>query len=296
MMRTGFLATAGFLLFSGGVFAQTVQTGNVLYQRVGAMGGGFSTTKMIGPGFFSPETVAGSPFSATDQQHSLQVLGDGTRIEQTESRQVYRDSQGRTRTETGKPGARIIAIQDPVAGTMVTLNEASKTVEKSPAPRFLQDLQKREAGLASARVKIATRVGIEGTGGEFGKVIVSGAPMPGNAAVISATKPDTEELPVQNVNGVLASGKRTTLTIPAGEIGNDRPIRVVGESWFSNELQMMVKSSNSDPRFGDTSFELMNISRAEPDPSLFQAPADYKVVESKEQFFNLQVPPPPPNQ
>jgi len=83
------------------------------------------------------------------------------------------------------------------------------------------------------------------------------------------------------INGVLATGHRTTLTIAAGEIGNDRPIVVTSETWYSSDLQMVVKSSNSDPRFGDTSFELTNIVRSEPDPSLFQIPADYTVIEPK---------------
>jgi hypothetical protein len=94
-------------------------------------------------------------------------------------------------------------------------------------------------------------------------------------------KPVEEDLPAQNLNGVLATGRRTTVTIPAGEIGNDRPIQVVNETWYSSDLKMMVKSSNSDPRFGDTSFELTNIIRSEPDPGLFQIPADYVVSEDK---------------
>ena len=66
-----------------------------------------------------------------------------------------------------------------------------------------------------------------------------------------------------------------SLVIPAGQIGNDRVIRVVGEQWYSNDLQMMIKSSNSDPRFGDTTYQLTGVSQVSPDPSLFQVPADY---------------------
>jgi hypothetical protein len=96
---------------------------------------------------------------------------------------------------------------------------------------------------------------------------------------------------------VLASGKRTSLTIPIGEIGNDRQIQVTGETWYSSDLQMLVKSSNSDPRFGDTTFELININRVEPDPSIFQVPADYTVVDAKGGFSvggaTLALPAPP---
>ena len=292
MIRTGYFAIAASMICVAGMFAQTLQTGNIVYQQAGAIGGVVSSDakiRIIGPGGFNPQTVAGSPFSATDQSHSLQVLGDGTRIERTESHRLYRDSQGRTRTESGAAGSRIVTIQDPVAGTMVTLNEAARTAEKSAAPRMQMQLQKATAGLAAARVQIQGHIAGDGPATV---TMTQGLAVPGSAAVFSSTKPDTEELPAQNINGVLASGKRTTLTIPAGEIGNDRPIRVVGETWYSNDLQMMVKSSNTDPRFGDTNFELTSINRVEPDPSLFQIPADYNVVESKA-FFNMAVPAPP---
>ena len=79
------------------------------------------------------------------------------------------------------------------------------------------------------------------------------------------------------VNGALAQGTRTTETIPVGKIGNDRPIGIVHERWVSNDLQMMVKSTSSDPRFGDTTYQLTNIVQSAPDPSLFQIPADYTI-------------------
>ena len=90
------------------------------------------------------------------------------------------------------------------------------------------------------------------------------------------------------MNGVLAKGTRSTITIPAGQIGNDHALLGVNERWYSDELGMPVKSSNSDPRFGTTTYELTNISRAAPDPSLFQIPADYSVTDSKAVFRELK--------
>jgi hypothetical protein len=84
---------------------------------------------------------------------------------------------------------------------------------------------------------------------------------------------------VQSQNGVLATGTRSTLTIPLGQIGNNRDIHVVNEQWFSEDLQMLVKTVNSDPRFGENTYELTNISRMEPDAALFQIPTDYTVIE-----------------
>jgi hypothetical protein len=69
------------------------------------------------------------------------------------------------------------------------------------------------------------------------------------------------------------------MLIPAGRIGNDQPLNVVSESWYSAELQMVVLSKRSDPRSGESTFRLTNINRGEPSRTLFDVPSDYKVNE-----------------
>lgn len=91
----------------------------------------------------------------------------------------------------------------------------------------------------------------------------------------------TEKLGTKEFDGVAAEGTRTTMTIPAGEIGNVRAIDITSERWYSPELRVVVFSRRSDPRFGDTTYRLTNIVRAEPDPALFQIPPDYKTEEMK---------------
>ena len=88
-----------------------------------------------------------------------------------------------------------------------------------------------------------------------------------------------ENLGMQVIEGVSAEGTRTTVTIPAGQIGNEQPIVTVSERWFSPDLQTVVMTKRSDPRMGTTTYRLTNINRSEPAASLFQIPADYKVVE-----------------
>jgi hypothetical protein len=89
----------------------------------------------------------------------------------------------------------------------------------------------------------------------------------------------TESLGKQNIGGVEAEGTRSTVTIPTGEIGNERPIEIVSERWYSPELQTAVMTRHSDPRTGETVYRLTNISRTEPARSLFEVPADYTVKE-----------------
>ena len=94
---------------------------------------------------------------------------------------------------------------------------------------------------------------------------------------VSADKGSTELLGSRDFDGVRADGKRTTRTIPAGAIGNEKPIAIVSERWFSPDLNVVVMTRNLDPRGGETVYRLTNIKRGEPSADLFKVPADYKL-------------------
>ncbi len=101
-----------------------------------------------------------------------------------------------------------------------------------------------------------------------------------SGTALAPNPPDVEQLGTKVVEGVQADGTRTTLTIPAGQIGNDNPIQIVDEVWRSPDLQVIVHSEHTDPRMGTTVYSLQNISRSDPSPALFQVPADYTVTDS----------------
>lgn len=90
-----------------------------------------------------------------------------------------------------------------------------------------------------------------------------------------------ESLGKQVIEGIEAEGSRTTFTIPAGSVGNERAIEMVNERWYSPELQVVVMTRHSDPRFGETTYRLTNINRSEQPKSLFEVPADYTVREPR---------------
>jgi len=94
----------------------------------------------------------------------------------------------------------------------------------------------------------------------------------------------TEEIGPQMIEGVMAKGRRTISTWAIGTQGNDRPFQTVSEIWTSPDLNIMVLSKNSDPRSGDNITKLININRAEPDPSLFAPPPDYTIVDETGPF------------
>ncbi|MFN0085717.1 MAG: energy transducer TonB [Blastocatellia bacterium] len=90
---------------------------------------------------------------------------------------------------------------------------------------------------------------------------------------------NVEELGNQTIEGVVCEGKRVTTTLPAGAIGNENPIQTIRESWYSPELKMSIMTRQTDPRFGETTYRVTNINRAEPEASLFTVPSDYTIKE-----------------
>jgi len=90
-----------------------------------------------------------------------------------------------------------------------------------------------------------------------------------------------ESLGKKNVEGVIAEGMRNVETIEQGAIGNDRPIQIVNEHWYSEELGMTVYSKRSDPRTGEETFRVTNIRRGDPPAYLFQAPAETPTVHER---------------
>jgi hypothetical protein len=197
--------------------------------------------------------IFGKPFTATEVRHSTQVLADGTKVERNDTSTFARDGHGRMRTANDKT----ILIFDPVAGFNYGLNLQPKTYEKAALPTKLNAVA---IAVAGGRSSTSTSSG-------DGRAMTPG--LPKNAV--------TEELSPQMINGVQARGSRITMTIPAGTFGNDRDIKVVNERWYSDDLQVLLKSTNNDPRFGVSTYELTNIVRTEPDPATFLVPSDYRL-------------------
>jgi hypothetical protein len=203
--------------------------------------------------------VKNAPYSAEAVTESTQTLADGNRIVERSSSMLYRDSEGRERREETRsalaklaPGVEMpqtVFISDPVAGVGYTLYPARRTATKVPGARGLSS----PVPLAVQKAETAAR---EAKASAFGQV-----------------NSKSESLGTQMIEGVQAQGTRVTQTIPAGQIGNERPIEVVSETWYSPDLKMTVMTRHSDPRTGETTYRLSNIDRSEPAKSLFDPPA-----------------------
>jgi hypothetical protein len=200
---------------------------------------------------FGGKTVKGAPYSAIATTETVQTLSDGARITRKTTASVARDSEGRTRREqtlsaigpfaSAGEAPQLVYIHDPVAGVQYVLDQRSRTAHK---------------------------------------LTLWNGPRPEHRPPPSS-QAKTESLGNQTIEGVEAEGTRSTLTIPAGQIGNDRPIEVVSERWYAPALQVVILSKHSDPRMGEHTYRLTNISRAEPASSLYRVPADYTIREGE---------------
>lgn len=258
---------------------------------------------------FGGKTVKGAPYSAEAVTESIQTLADGNRIINRTTSSVYRDSEGRTRRDqslkglgilggAGEEPVQTIFINDPVAGVTYSLDSRSRTAHKSVP--FTFEFTKKADGTVSTiegrtfEFKVAPGAA---AGTASGNVIMT-APLPPPGPGVRVPHPEEgattfvfrsksanandvkeEQLGKQTIEGVEAEGTRTTMTIPAGEIGNERAIEIVSERWYSPELQLVVMTRHSDPRFGETTYKLTNINRAEQAKSLFEVPSGYTVKE-----------------
>lgn len=267
-------------LFSAGAFAQqppppSPDTAGQPQEGPGLGGPGFHRMELLGfGGMHGGKVVTGVPFTGTAVTQSTHTLADGTKITNKTQVTLYRDSQGRFRKEgsmlplgdlaEAQPRSFVV-IQDPVAGKSYVLNPDKKVAHVMGA--FGRG--KRGPGAPGGEPPVDERV---------------------NANVAK------ESLGTQSISGVSAQGTRFTRTIPAGKIGNDKPITITREVWYSPDLQMVVQSKHSDPRFGETTYSLTNIQRNEPAANLFTVPSEYTVTEGnlhRDMMRHGKVPPPP---
>lgn len=232
----------GLLAVAAGAQAQPQERGGPNWRFVGAEAGR--------PGV----VVRNAPFSADVTTETSMALQDGNHIRQTSTLRLYRDGEGRTRREqslnnvgglasnTNLPP--VVFINDPVAHVNYALSPSSRTATRS-------------------------------IGGGRGGRMMRGAVAGGVQQNVR-----TESLGSKTLEGVATEGTRTTVTIPAGQMGNEQPLQTVVESWYSPDLQVIVFSKRSDPRTGETVTRYTNINRTEPAHSLFEVPADYKIGDA----------------
>lgn len=243
------------------------------------------------------ETITGSPYSAKAVTTSTQTLADGTHIARTIEALVARDSEGRTRREQGMNTVgpwstnvkeHIVYIKDPAAQMRYVLQPDAQTAVKVSLGTVYYTTQSgdgthimfsKQEGSSQAEAEARVKVR-QATEREI-KAAAEAAAREGKPFIVGETerKSQAEDLGEQVIEGVKAQGRREKRTIAVGQIGNDRPIEISSEVWYSPEIKAVVLSKQSDPRVGESEYRLTNISRAEPPRTMFEVPPGYTVKE-----------------
>jgi hypothetical protein len=248
---------------------------------------------------FETKQVKGAPYQAEAVTEIVQTLADGNRIVRKTSATVARDGEGRTRRETSLAAIgplapaeelpRTVFLSDPVAGARYVLEMEERVARRLPAAPTVhwegKDGAPTDPTHAAAHRPVPHRKLFRKelpAGGPDRPMFVHRGPGADGTMVRKEIAGESEPLGTQVIEGVEAEGTRHKITIAAGEIGNERPIEIVSERWYSAELQAVVLSRRSDPRLGETTYRLVNINRAEPDHALFEVPADFTISDDKD--------------
>ncbi|CAN5319349.1 hypothetical protein BH10ACI2_BH10ACI2_07350 [soil metagenome] len=263
--------------------------------------------------------IKNSPLTAEEVNESVQTLADGNRIVHNSTGKIYRNSEGRIRREnSGGVGGVMgslytvgqgVSIANPTIGQKYVLDSKLKTAQivemnagqgvvitgtgqngnfekGEPSAKLKAELESKLVALkAMPPMGSIAPVAVAGQ-----NIYTTSAPIQGGfiySTGVSKYDTKVEELGTRDFEGVSAQGTRKVTTIPAGAIGNERPIEIVYERWFSKELGLVVYSKNIDPRFGEQTYKLTNLVRAEPDPSLFALPTGYKVIVEPSSVYNF---------
>jgi hypothetical protein len=239
------------------------------------------------------QVVKGKPYSADTSTETVQTLMDGNRIAHQTVSKFYRDSEGRTRREQTfgnvdpehpTPHEVKVFIDDPVNGTAFVLDPGSKSADKMQRSRkFLDERNAEDDGARMMMIKADhdSETADESAPGRM--MVKFRDDHSGNPNTLAMVVPDEkrdvlkESLGIRNIEGVECTGTRQTITIPAGAVGNEKPILIVTETWFAPAINAVVESTSDDPRYGKTTYQLKNLQLSEPPRSLFEPPTDFKV-------------------
>jgi hypothetical protein len=264
-------------------------------------------TPLIGPGQVAIVSTAGmvglqdkaavvknEPYQAQAVTEMKQTLADGSHIVQTTTATVARDGEGRTvrvqklstlgpwKSADASPGnsPTLTTIFDPVAQEHIDYTSDSKIAHvflMPPVPPGAVVRAETGFGVSAPNSLGGVQKGLIVSGGPVGDAVQGFALQDRSfsSQLSKGVQPKTESLGTRTMEGVQVTGTRSTSTIPAGTIGNDRDLNVIRETWYSSELNLVIQSTQSDPRFGETTYTLKNIQQGSPDVTLFQVPPNY---------------------
>lgn len=150
-----------------------------------------------------------------------------------------------------------------------------------PAPAWISPFDAQH-GSGDLQVRVLRLDGPEVTAAAAPGAIAWNLPLPHGIALrsqmLAPRGPGVSiSLGSKDMEGVRVNGERTTWTIEAGKLGNEKPIVITREVWTSPELMLTVYSRDFDPRNAEVVYRLTRLKRGEPDAALMRVPVDYEV-------------------
>lgn len=214
--------------------------------------------------------MANAPYSGREEVELSPTTQGGVTVRQPNrlGQKFWRDSQGRIRVEKsfdfgpnrteGVP--TIVQIQDPVAGFTYIMDDVNKVAHRIKVPVVPQpNLEQQVMREATAPL-----------------VPLPGSPQPPQRSL--------QDLGTQTMDGVLIHGTRVISVVPAGSRGSDRPITSTRDTWYSPDLNLIIRTVMDSPTSGTQTEKVANLSRSDPDPLLFLVPVDYRMVDESSGF------------
>jgi hypothetical protein len=202
--------------------------------------------------------IIGKPYSAHQIRETIAIGRDGSRNPGMKGQsKLYRDSRGRTRDEgflPMNPGDSI----DPVSVGPVTIN----TVDPVAGVAYELDTRKHIARRSMVQVVQMPQQNRSDR----------------SQSQNSPGGPEIEQLGTRVIDGLTASGSRSTFIIPAK--GNLPAGSIVIETWWAPDIPRPILTTTIKSRlFDEQRDRLTNIRLEEPDESLFQVPPDYVIQD-----------------
>jgi hypothetical protein len=216
----------------------------------------FRALPHIAPLYFPPKPHA--PFMALAKTLWVHTLPDGSTVTQQNARVVARDVEGRIFQERrtfvpvpsdGKQESRAYATEytDPVAHTLYRCNADMKVCNLFPYYEPITEALV-PAGLQPDGTTYLTR----------------------------------ENLGMDTFSGLDVQRSRETITLYAQTAGNSRTILRTSEYWYSPALGVNAQVKRHDPRDGDQTLWLTDISLTAAEPETFKVPAGYRVIDHRD--------------
>jgi hypothetical protein len=217
------------------------------------------------------QLMEGAPYSGQWEDVRSFISSSGIRTTSRRGLRVFRDAQGRIRSEAYLGGGpkpergvpTLVEIQDPVAGFICIMDDVNRVAHRiktsvTPQPN-MEQLTTRDVPAMVAAARAVSRS--------------EAAPAP---------QESLEDLGAQLMNGALVHGTRMVRAL-RGAAGNGLPLTDTRDIWYAPDLNLIVSVVMSAPT-GTTVQRLADLRRGPPDPSLFLVPPNYRIVDESGSF------------